>query len=73
VDSFAESIFTPMKFLRSKLSVQLIDVIFRVSLLTFVGLFVVEYVEPGFVTNWFNPVWVLIIMLMSGILATRKL
>lgn len=46
--------------------------IFRVSLITFLILFLVEYLEPGFVTNWFNPVWLLIITIVSGILVITK-
>jgi len=48
------------------------QVIFPISSVTFVALFFAEYLEPGFVTNWFNPVWLLILSLFSGILATTK-
>ena len=47
---------------------RLSKVIFRISFITFVILFAVEYFLPGFVANWFNPIWLLIIALISGII-----
>lgn len=48
---------------------KVVSQIFRFSFITFVILFLVEYLEPGFVTNWFNPIWLLILALISSILA----
>lgn len=42
--------------------------IFKVSFVIFVILLVVDLILPGFVTNWFNPVWLLIISIISGII-----
>jgi len=47
---------------------ELIKIIFRFSLLIFIILFIIDYVLPGFVTNWFNPIWFLIIAILSGII-----
>ncbi len=45
---------------------QLAKIIFRISLITFIVLFLAEYVEPGFVTNWFNPILILLLALITG-------
>ncbi len=45
-------------------------IVFRVSFITFLILFIIEYLEPGFVTNWFNPVWLLIIGIISATIIT---
>lgn len=47
------------------------QIIFRISFITFIVLFVVDYFLPGFVTNWFNPIYLLIIALVSGIMQFR--
>lgn len=47
-----------------------IQVIFRVFSVTFIIFFVVEYFLSGFVTSWFNPIWLLIIAIISGIILT---
>jgi len=41
--------------------------IFKLSFCIFLILLLAELVEPGFVSNWFNPVWLLMIALFSGI------
>ncbi|OGY43533.1 MAG: hypothetical protein A2731_03835 [Candidatus Buchananbacteria bacterium RIFCSPHIGHO2_01_FULL_39_8] len=46
--------------------------IFRVFFITFLLLFIIDLAEPGFVTNWFNPVWLLIIALISAIIFITK-
>ena len=46
---------------------ELFQIFFRIFLLAFVITFIIEYIEPGFVSNWFNPVWLLIIAVTSGI------
>lgn len=51
---------------------ELNQLIFRTSFILFVIIFIVEYIFPGFVTNWFNPVWFLIIAIISGILLVVK-
>lgn len=51
---------------------ELCRLIFRVSFLTFTVLFIVGYLIPGFVTNWFNPIWLLIIAIISGIIVVTK-
>jgi len=43
--------------------------VFRVSILVFIGLFIGECFLPGLVTNWFNPVWILIIAIISAIIS----
>lgn len=43
--------------------------VFRVSLATFMLLFFVDYLEPGFVTNWFNPLWLLLLAVVSGMMS----
>lgn len=50
----------------------LLEIVFRVSALGFVVLFIIEYIIPGFVTSWFNPIWLLIIAIISGIIVTTK-
>jgi len=46
----------------------ILRLIFRVSLVTFLFLLTLEYVFPGFVTNWFNPIWILILSLFCAII-----
>lgn len=45
-------------------------IIFRISFITFIVLFITDYFLPGFVTNYFNPIWLLIIAVISGIIIT---
>jgi len=47
---------------------QLSTIIFRVSFVSCLVLFIVDYLIPGFVTNWFNPIWLLIVALISGLI-----
>lgn len=47
---------------------QLAKIIFRISLIIFLILFVIETILPGFVISWFNPVGMLIIAVVSGII-----
>ncbi|MDD2807042.1 MAG: hypothetical protein PHW95_00775 [Patescibacteria group bacterium] len=51
---------------------QLSRVIFRFSFVAFVFFSAVDLVWPGFVTNYFNPFWLLLIAIISGILAINK-
>jgi len=46
--------------------------IFRVSSVLFMVLFMADYLVPGIVTNWLNPVWILMIAIVSGILAVSQ-
>jgi len=46
--------------------------IFRIFFVTFVIFFIVEYIFPGFITSWFNPIWLLIIVIISGIISLLK-
>ena len=41
------------------------EAVFRASFLTFVVLAIMELVVPGFVTSWFNPIFILCIALVS--------
>ncbi len=50
----------------------LAQVIFRVSFVTFASLFFLDLLLPGFVTNWFNPVWILLIALITSIISQDK-
>ena len=47
-------------------------IIFRVSSITFMAVFMAEYLCPGFVTNWFNPAWILLIALISVIMVATN-
>lgn len=57
---------------KSDTTTEIFMVIFRVSGLLFGVLLVAEVLIPGFVTSWFNPIWVLIIAGISGILAHTR-
>jgi len=57
-----------LNFLKPKTKTTTIDIIFRISSVTFLVLFVVEVIIPGFVANYFDPAWFLIIAIFSGIL-----
>lgn len=46
--------------------------VFRYSLVSFIFFSCVDLVLPGFVTNYFNPFWLLLIAIFSGILAIDK-
>jgi hypothetical protein len=48
----------------------LFQLFFRFSFGYFLVLWLVDLILPGFVTNWFNPIWFLIIAIISGIIAT---
>jgi len=50
----------------------LVEIIFRFTFITFLVLFILDYLVRGFVTNWFNPIWFLIIALISGIITALK-
>ncbi len=54
---------------RSQLRFELAAAVFRVSLVAFLLLLVIDFLEPGFVSNWFNPLWVLLLVVVSGILS----
>jgi len=43
-------------------------IIFRIATVTFIVLLLIDYILPGFVTNWFNPIWLLIIAIIAGII-----
>lgn len=60
---FFEQIKKEENFLRG-----LIEIIFRITFISFTVFFILEYFLPGFVTNWFNPIWLLIIAIISGII-----
>ena len=47
---------------------QLMKIIFRASLIVFLVFFVLEALVPGFVVCWFNPIGLLIIAAVSGIM-----
>ncbi|HLC89754.1 MAG TPA: hypothetical protein VJG65_02215 [Patescibacteria group bacterium] len=49
-------------------STKLLNSIFRFSFILFVVLFLVDLILPGFVTNYFNPIWLLILAIISGII-----
>ena len=42
--------------------------IFRIFGVVFLLIALVEYLVPGFFTNWFNPLWVLLIVVLSAII-----
>lgn len=46
--------------------------IFRVTAVLFMILFTADYFIPGFVTNWLNPIYILLIALLSGLLAVSE-
>jgi len=50
----------------------LTELIFRFSFAVFVILFLAECLVPGFVTIWFNPVWLLIVSSVTGIITITK-
>lgn len=41
---------------------------FTVGSISFLVIILFEVVFPGYFTNWFNPIWCLIIVVISGIL-----
>jgi len=43
--------------------------LFKASFIMFIVLAVLEFFIPGFVTNYFNPVWILIISVFSAIIS----
>lgn len=47
--------------------------IFKVSFVTFVILLAVDLILPGLVTNWLNPIWLLIISVILGIIFQAKM
>lgn len=63
-----------LNFLKKKHSpwLEAAQAIFRVSSITFMFLFGVEYFIPGFSTNWFNPIWLLVGAIVSGLLVVAQ-
>ena len=57
---------------RFQLLAELARSVFRISVVASMLLLLVEYLEPGFVANWFNPLWVLLLAAGSGILSQVK-
>jgi hypothetical protein len=49
---------------------EIAEIIFHFSLIIFLILLLIEYLVPGFATNWFNPIWFLIVAILSGIITT---
>ena len=47
---------------------QLLNSAFKFSASLFMIMFVTEYFLPGFVTNWFNPIWLLLISIISAMM-----
>lgn len=50
----------------------LVSIIFRFTASTFFILVIIEYLFAGFVTNYFNPIWLLIIAVISGIIQVTR-
>ncbi|MFA6410186.1 MAG: hypothetical protein WCW26_01265 [Candidatus Buchananbacteria bacterium] len=48
------------------------QMVFRFALITFLILFGLDFIFPGFVTNWFNPIWFLLLALFSVIIFQDK-
>lgn len=46
--------------------------IFRVTAILFMILFIVDYFIPGVVTNWINPIYLLLIAILSGMLVVSQ-
>lgn len=46
--------------------------IFRVTAVLFMILFIADYFIPGVVTNWINPIYILLIAILSGMLAVSQ-
>lgn len=48
------------------------DITFKVTFTSFLIILVVELFINGFFVSYFNPIWLLIVSLLSGIMATLK-
>ncbi|MFA5022234.1 MAG: hypothetical protein WC508_04115 [Patescibacteria group bacterium] len=58
--------------LQSNFWLELNQLVFRASFITFTILFVLDFLLPGFVTNWFNPIWLLPIVLITALIQREK-
>ncbi|MAF13859.1 MAG: hypothetical protein CMI53_03130 [Parcubacteria group bacterium] len=50
----------------------LAELVFRFTFIGFAVLLAIDYLVPGFVTNWLNPIWLLIIAIISAIILITK-
>jgi hypothetical protein len=48
------------------------QLIFRFTFIIFIFFFIIDYFLPGFVTNWFNPLPLLFIALISAMISTLR-
>lgn len=64
--------FKLFKLQRPPLWYTVSTMVFRLSFVSFAAAALAEYMVPGFVTNWFNPAWLLILAVISGILVVTK-
>ena len=55
-----------------RLGIEIVEAVFRVTSVSFIVVFAVEYFVPGFATNWFNPVWLLITAFITGTIMIFK-
>ncbi|OGY43440.1 MAG: hypothetical protein A2729_04700 [Candidatus Buchananbacteria bacterium RIFCSPHIGHO2_01_FULL_39_14] len=53
---------------KTKIFPAVAKIIFYYSFFIFLILFLLDYLAPGFVTNYFNPVYLLILAVISGII-----
>jgi hypothetical protein len=58
--------------LKSDLLLELNQIIFKAAFLSFILAVIFEYFAPGFVMNWFNPIWLLLVSIINVILAVLK-
>ncbi len=49
-----------------------VEAVFQVSFVSFLALFAIDYIFPGFVSNWFNSVWLLILSFFCIIIIIAK-
>lgn len=59
-------------FKEEKFFYGVVEIFFQVSFISFLLLFIADYIFPGFVTNWFNPIWLLIFSIICTIILFTK-
>ncbi|MFA6215182.1 MAG: hypothetical protein WC768_01270 [Patescibacteria group bacterium] len=57
---------------KTRLWVEIVQEIFEIAFMAFVIFYAIDYFLPGFITNWFSPIWLLILALISGIIANTN-
>jgi len=59
-------------FKKKDSNLEISDFFFRIFFIIFLVIFILEALFPGFATNWFNPIWLLLFAIVFLIISLSK-